>query len=267
MIPDKLLINLKIISKIQKNGRIARSFDGIISLENDAFYQSFKRFITNDSRKQAIFEINSVVSECIEILNHIINSKYTNKIYYQSNEYAKNCECIDLLLKEIDSAKCGIENLKFTYQNDPNIVSQIDIILLKINTIIKDFSQKLTHVQNGIYYNSIPQEIPGSFDNESISKSNGESSFKNNNKLNSPLYRQQGTFTNAVDIQQGTFTNAVDIQQGTFTNAVDIQQGTFTNAVDNRPTFTEEINLQSIKIEGNENGDENVERDILDNLY
>ena len=240
MIPDKLLINLKIISKIQKNGRIARSFDGIISLENDAFYQSFKRFITNDSRKQAIFEINSVVSECIEILNHIINSKYTNKIYYQSNEYAKNCECIDLLLKEIDSAKCGIENLKFTYQNDPNIVSQIDIILLKINTIIKDFSQKLTHVQNDqyIYYNSIPQEIPGSFDNESISKSNGESSF---NKLNSPLYRQQGTFTNAVDIQQGTFTNAVD----------------------NRPTFTEEINLQSVKIEGNEN----VENDILDNLY
>jgi phosphoglycerate-specific signal transduction histidine kinase len=276
MIPDKLLINLKIISKIQKNGRIARSFDGIISLENDAFYQSFKRFITNDSRKQAIFEINSVISECIEILNHIINSKYTNKIYYQSNEYAKNCECIDLLLKEIDSAKCGIENLKFTYQNDPNIVSQIDIVLLKINTIIKDFSQKLTHVQNDqyIYYNSTPQEIPGSFDNESISKSNGESSFKNNNKLNSPLlYRQQGTFTNAVDIQQGTlqqgtFTNAVDIQQGTFTNAVDIQQGTFTLPyIDNRPTFTEEINLQSIKIEGNENGDENVENDILDNLY
>ena len=62
MIPDKLLINLKIISKIQKNGRISRSYDGIISLESDVIYQSIKRFVCNDSRKQAIFEINSVIT-------------------------------------------------------------------------------------------------------------------------------------------------------------------------------------------------------------
>ena len=169
MIPDKLLINLKIISKIQKNGRIARSFDGIISLENDAFYQSVKRFITNDSRKQAVFEINSVITECIDILNHITNSKFMNISYYQTGEYIKNCECIGLLLKEMEFAKTGVENLKFTYQNDPNIVSQIDIVILKINTTIKDYSQKLIHFQNYIqndqytsFYNnaSSPQEIP-----------------------------------------------------------------------------------------------------------
>jgi hypothetical protein len=164
MIPDKLLINLKIISKIQKNGRIARSFDGIISLENDAFYQSVKRFITNDSRKQAVFEINSVITECIDILNHISNSKFTNKMYYQTGEYVKNCEYIGLLLTEIELAKSGVENLKFTYQNDPNIVSQIDIVILKINTTVKDFSQKLLYLQNYIqndqyvYYNNAPQE-------------------------------------------------------------------------------------------------------------
>ena len=171
MIPDKLLINLKIISKIQKNGRIARSFDGIISLENDAFYQSIKRFVTNDSRKQAVFEINSVITECIDILNHITNSKFMNKIYYQSGEYIKNCECIGLLLKEMELAKTGVENLKFTYQNDPNIVSQIDIVILKINTTIKDFYNKLMYFQNYIQndqYNfftqTSPQEIPKTFD-------------------------------------------------------------------------------------------------------
>jgi len=171
MIPDKLLFNLKIISKIQKNGRIARSFDGIISLENDAFYQSIKRFVTNDSRKQAVFEINSVITECIDILHHITNSKFMNKIYYQSGEYIKNCECIGLLLKEMELAKTGVENLKFTYQNDPNIVSQIDIVILKINTTIKDFYQKLMYFQNYIQndqYNfftqTSPQEIPKTFD-------------------------------------------------------------------------------------------------------
>jgi hypothetical protein len=148
MIPDKLLINLKIISKIQKNGRIARSYDGIISLENDVFYQAIKRFVTNDSRKQAIFEINSVINECVDILNHILNSKYMHKNFYQSDEYIKNCENVELVLTEMEMARNGIENLKFTYQNDPNIVSQIDIVILKINTTLKDISQKLHYFKN-----------------------------------------------------------------------------------------------------------------------
>ena len=32
MLPDKLLINLRILSKIQKNGRITKSNEGIINL-------------------------------------------------------------------------------------------------------------------------------------------------------------------------------------------------------------------------------------------
>jgi len=148
MVPDKLLINLKIISKIQKNGRIARSYDGIISLENDVFYQAIKRFVTSDSRKQAIFEINSVINECVEILHHILNSKYMNKNFHSSDEYIKNCENIQLILTEMEMARNGVENLKFTYQNDPNIVSQIDIVILKINTTLKDIYQKLHYFQS-----------------------------------------------------------------------------------------------------------------------
>lgn len=160
MIPDKLLINLKIISKIQKNGRISRSYDGIISLENDVFYQSIKRFVTNDSRKQAIFEINSVINECVDILNHILNSKYMHKNFHQSEEYIKNCENIELVLSEMEMARNGIENLKFTYQNDPNIVSQIDIIILKINTTLKDISQKLHYFKNFLPTPSTSTSLP-----------------------------------------------------------------------------------------------------------
>jgi hypothetical protein len=155
MIPDKLLINLKIISKIQKNGRIARSYDGIISLENDVFYQSIKRFMTSDSRRQAIFEINSVISESIDILHHILNSKYMNKNFFQSDEYIKNCENTNLILNELENARHGIDNLKFTYQNDPNTVSQIDILILKINTTIKDVSHKLAYFQSFLQNNTI----------------------------------------------------------------------------------------------------------------
>jgi len=150
MISDNLLINLKILSKIQKNGRIARSYDGIISLESDTYIQPVRRFLSSDSRKQAVFEINSIITESIVALNSILNSKYMNKNFCQYDEYVKNCENLQLLMSEMDLARMGIENLKFTYQNDQNTASQLDIIILKINTTIKDVSQKLYYYQSFI---------------------------------------------------------------------------------------------------------------------
>jgi len=70
-----------------------------------------------------------------------------NKNYSQSSEYTKNCENLNLIMSEMELAKIGIENLKFTYQTDPNIVSQLDIIILKINTVLKEIGQKLIYFQ------------------------------------------------------------------------------------------------------------------------
>lgn len=148
MIPDKLFINLKILSKIQKNGRISRSSDGIIALEHETFYQSLKRFVTSDSRRQSVFEINSIINETIECMNNIVNSKFMNKMYSNTDEYYKNCETLSLLLKELSAAKNGIENLKFTYSADPNVNSQLDILVIKINSSIKDLQHKLSYFQS-----------------------------------------------------------------------------------------------------------------------
>ncbi len=148
MISDKLLINLKIISKIQKNGRIARSYEGIISLENDGMYQFLKRFLSNDSRKQAIFEINSIIEESLDTFKHILNSKTMNESYSQTEEYQKNCQALELLYVELQNTRTGIENLKFTYKTDHNIISRIDIILLKIDTGLADIEHKLNYYKS-----------------------------------------------------------------------------------------------------------------------
>jgi hypothetical protein len=148
MLPDKLLINLRILSKIQKNGRITKSNEGIINLENDTLYKGIKRFIYNDSRKQSVFEINSIIDETSVTFQHLINSKYLNKSFQNTAEYVKRIEVINLLLKELHEAKNGVENLGFTYRNDQNIISQIDIVILKINRIIRDTVYQLEN--NGI---------------------------------------------------------------------------------------------------------------------
>lgn len=145
---DKLFINLKILSKLQKNGRLSRSSDGIISLENGTFYEPIKRFVTSDSRKQTVFEVNSIINETIKAMENIVNSKYSNKIYCKSNEYYKNCVNLSLILNELKLAKNGIDNLKFTYKLDINIGSQLDILIVKIDTTIKDMTHKLTFFQN-----------------------------------------------------------------------------------------------------------------------
>jgi hypothetical protein len=144
-ISDKLLINLKIISKIQKNGRISRSNDGIILLETNSFYKSLKRFISSDSRRQSLFEINSVVIECIDTITNLLNSKYMNYQRYQTRnpEFIKSVENIQLILKELEAAQIGIQNLKFTYKNDENTISTLDIIVLKIYHLIRDTNAAL----------------------------------------------------------------------------------------------------------------------------
>lgn len=158
-INDKLLVNLKIISKIQKNGKISRSSNGVISLETDKYYQSVKRFFFNDSRYQAVFEISSIISECIDTFESNLNSKFLDFNLYNSFEFSKVVENIQLLLSQLVLSKSGIQNLKFTYKNDHNISSQLDVILLKIDSTIRDVSNKLSLlVPNNKLSNSVPND-------------------------------------------------------------------------------------------------------------
>jgi hypothetical protein len=169
-LPDKLLINLKILSKIQKNGRITRSYDGIISLESDAVYKSVKRFVTSDSRKQAVSEINSIINETVLTLNNILSSKFMTKPFFGSDEFVKNCELLNLIVSELEQSKTGIEHLKFTYKNDQNTASQLDIIILKMNSTIKDVYQKLT------YYHTYTNTLSPTYAHELTHNDNMQSS-------------------------------------------------------------------------------------------
>lgn len=147
-IPDKLLINLRILGNVQKNGRIARSYDGIITIEGDNFYQPIRRFLSSDSRRQAIHEITSIMNDCITTTKNIIGSKSMNMELAHTEEFFKGCENLSIILKEMKGARVGIENLKFTYADDINIVSQIDVIILKFSNLIRDTAYKLSYFES-----------------------------------------------------------------------------------------------------------------------
>ena len=152
MIPDKILINLKILSKIPKNGRICKSFNGIISLEPDSISQSIKRFLRSDSRNQSVLEINSIVQETIDYIYHILRSKTISEQYTDNDDYRHCVEDLEMLQKELQLAKIGIENLKFTYEMDQTIISKIDIILIKIRNILNELAIKIPVLQANKYH-------------------------------------------------------------------------------------------------------------------
>lgn len=180
---DKLFINLKILSKLEKNGRLSRSSDGIISLENGKFLEPLKRFVTSDSRKQTVFEVNSIINETIKVMENIVNSKYLNKFYSKSDEYYKNCVNLNLILNELKLARSGINNLKFTYKSDINTVSQLDILVVKINTVVKDMSHKLIFFENWLPDNLKQELLDEQIDNQPHYNMNIAQEIKSNDKI------------------------------------------------------------------------------------
>ncbi len=154
ILPDKIFVNLKILSKIEKNGRISKSLDGIIRLEKENFYQAIKRFLARDSRKKSLCEIKSIVDETIGFLYNILNSKFVSDEHnYTSNEFHNTFEIIELLVKSLNESKKGLENLKFTYSSDINITSQLDIIIMKISTTCKDVIYKMNSKNSSLKIN------------------------------------------------------------------------------------------------------------------
>lgn len=132
---DKLLVNLRILSKIPKNGRITRSIDGVIALENYGYLISFKRFLTADSRKQTLIEIDKILSSSISKFKEILQKN----VGHGSHEKTK--ELLAILQKEIENSTVGLENLKTTYQEDQSMVSHLDIFLLKIQTLVSEIKE------------------------------------------------------------------------------------------------------------------------------
>ena len=145
MISDKLLVNLKILGKIQKNGRIGKSYDGIVSLEAGSFLQGLKRILTFDSRKQTLYEINNIINDIQPSLDAIYNYKYMMKEYSSSGEFIKAMEEFKMLIDAMIETDVGLRNLRFTYIRDINTSAQMDIILFRVNNLIRDAKQKYNY--------------------------------------------------------------------------------------------------------------------------
>src|SRR6056297_2236579 len=75
----KLLRDLKVIGRIEENGRLSTTGRNTVSIESDSMLQPFWRAILGDSRERGAESITSVVSAVIEISEQLIESHYLAK--------------------------------------------------------------------------------------------------------------------------------------------------------------------------------------------
>jgi hypothetical protein len=129
------LLNLKIISKIPKNGKIAKSESGIIIEYNTIpFLTSLKRYYYGDSRNKAINDINCIINNGIEIIEQL-------KTRHDTINQTK----ITCLLFHIEKCIIGLNNLKITYINDITMSSKLDILITKIYNYIELYKNPLSN--------------------------------------------------------------------------------------------------------------------------
>ena len=112
---EEVIINLKILQKLEKNQKLITR-GAYINVETTSLIPEFlRRWNRQDNRMETLKKINTIVNSAIELMNK--TDSFNIKDYLMG-------------------ARDGIINLKETYSTCCQTCARLDIILDKINCII-----------------------------------------------------------------------------------------------------------------------------------
>lgn len=149
------IINLKVLSNIKEGDRICCSGNELsLRIESDSYLQSVRRFFTGESRQTAIQSMRVVVSTAIEHSKVMASDREIIITKKEKNEYINSFEkeryviysgYLNSIREELGKAMSGIHHLKTsTYQNDVNVVSELDVIIEEITHHISVLEAHIT---------------------------------------------------------------------------------------------------------------------------
>ena len=115
-----------------------------------------KRFMSPDSRKKAIRDINAIVERAVNFMDTLVNSKYIN--IYETNKNPSESELdrhmedmhhLINLWNELKHSINGISNLKeTTYKNDTSINAEMEIILTEVTNKVTIIEKKIIRINS-----------------------------------------------------------------------------------------------------------------------
>jgi hypothetical protein len=150
-ITDNILVNLKIISKIAPNNKL-KLLNNTTTIEKEGIATWLLRWYNGDSREKTVNFIKTVISDSINMTNDIMNSTYINnrgrRTTYEETEFTKLLSTLSLIKVEMSNSKVGIINLQKTYEVDIQIISQLEVVMNKIDGHLGIIDRKLRDIQS-----------------------------------------------------------------------------------------------------------------------
>ena len=148
---DKIFINLKIISKIQENGKITTTHPGQITLQEQTIFNAFWRTLTGDSRKSTVSFLQQLLNNVDVTSNSLIRSPYFHNYdssdMYQVNEHNTIMEQLRKLSHELRNSKNGLANLHITYNDDASIEAKLEEIIARTDSLINKIEKALNFAE------------------------------------------------------------------------------------------------------------------------
>lgn len=147
---DRVLVNLRVLSQVTRNGRLRKMSQNILELEHDSYLLPIRRYLTGDSRKQNISDVSSVLSEAFDIVRLLLNSKFLVGVDEAESlseaeifERKQLCERLEALYRELDGAAQGLQNLSATYPDDVATLAQLQRLNEKITSNLRLIRSKV----------------------------------------------------------------------------------------------------------------------------
>lgn len=148
---DKILVELKIISKIEPGDKIMRLQDGSFAIDR-RYFRGFRRSYTGDSRTTALNDIEHTISKANEKVDDLIDLKF---FYYNNHQndnpndanYEKYHDVItnlQMLQSGYNDTLKGINNLIDTYLNDSHIIGRLSVLKQRMEQKL----HKIDHIIN-----------------------------------------------------------------------------------------------------------------------
>ena len=149
---DDLLYKLQIFSSIQKSNKLLCNTDNSITIDN-SYFPSFYRWYYSEDRKITIDLIKKTI---IDVYN-ITDTIFRNEVAIQKNDKEKdirqnstnnffkysNQEILKKILLNSSASLKGLQNLRTTYKDDIQIITELDIQLNKLQLRVSKLDNSL----------------------------------------------------------------------------------------------------------------------------
>jgi len=147
---EHCIANLKIISKIKAKDKLyfVAGDDNKFYIDEPQWGQGVVRWWHEGSRKHTLDSLDKFVSKVFSTIDAIYNTESNNNASDISNTYyssvagskvfkEENSNLLIQFTQEMSNAISGLGNLKSTYKDDITTVSNIEIIIEKMNVRVK----------------------------------------------------------------------------------------------------------------------------------